>query len=201
MKLTIQEAQTILSKHLGLEVQIETFASYSDIPEEKQREILAKSVREGSEDQKLLNANLKFLEAVKLDKTSGKDYIAEAKDVFKSYIDSDFKHWKLDKEGEEKPETNLVVSELIKDATYKNIFTGDLDKLCLTQSQIIEFCKNHKDLLSGYWTFFLFKENNEFFVAYVRVNGDGLDVRVGKFAYGRVWPAKYRPRVVVATDL
>lgn len=202
MKLTLFDAQTILSKHLGVEVKIETSSSYSDIPVEKQKEILIKSVREGSEDQRqaLANPYLNLVTKLTLAPT-GKDYIAEAKDVFKSYIDSDFKHLNLDKESEARPETKLAVYELVKDAKFKDIFTGDLDKICLTQSQIIEFCKNHKELLSDSWTLFLFKENDKFFVARVLFDDDGLGVNVNEFANDHVWSAGYRRRVVVATDL
>lgn len=181
MKITILEAQTIISKHLGVEVQIEA-----------------------STDNKIEQSNpyLKTITNLKLAPTAGKRYIAKANDIFQSYIDSDFKNWKLDKKSEAKPETNVVVYELVKDGNYKDIFTGDLDKICLTQSQIIEFCKNHKELLSKYSaTFFLFKENNEFLVAYVNVNDDGLYAYVSRLALDYVCFAASAHRVVVATDL
>jgi cAMP phosphodiesterase len=74
----------------------------------------------------------------------------------------------------------------------------------LTQSQIISFCKKHKKNLASNnaATLFLFKENNEFFVAYVCVDFDGLLVDVYRFEDDRVWSAAYAHRLVVpATKL
>lgn len=179
MKITILEAQTIISKHLGVEVQIEA-----------------------STDNKIEQSNpyLKTITNLKLAPTAGKRYIAKANDIFQSYIDPDFKKWNLNKPGQAKPETKLGVYELIKNGAYKDIFTSasnDLDKICLTQDQIIEFCEKHKDLLSENYTFFLFKENDEFFVARVNFDDGGLYVRVREFEYDDVWFAEYRHRVVL----
>lgn len=100
--------------------------------------------------------------------------------------------------------------EMDKDATFKQMYEGyDLDKACLTQGQILEFIKSHKDKLrdGGYSTFFLFKvakgDKSEFFVARVYVYDDGtLSAYVRRFSYGLVWDAGRRHRVVVpATSL
>jgi len=59
----------------------------------------------------------------------------------------------------------VAVHEMQQDARFAEMFVslGDLDALCLTQSQIIRFCRDHRDKLrqSGYATFFLFKTNTD----------------------------------------
>ncbi len=80
-----------------------------------------------------------------------------------------------------------------------NSLSTDLDKLCLTQDQIIEFCTNHPSWLrqDGYGTFFLFKVKDEFFVCSVHVRDGGLCVGVDRLADGCVWDADGAHRVVV----
>lgn len=132
----------------------------------------------------------------------GTQTLAQAKDVFKSGIDPDFKNWKLDKQGLSTEETAVQVYELAKDATFAKMFGSfgtDLDKLCLTQHQIKAFCENYSRFLrtDGYATFFLFKAEDQFFVARVGVRSDGLCVLALRFEYDREWPADSQHRVVV----
>ena len=130
-----------------------------------------------------------------------KDTVARADDVF-SYIDSDFTNWNLDVKSPKTESTEMAVLEMDKDGTFKDIFTSinpNLDSMCLTQAQIIRFCEKNKDKLrtDGCGTFFLFKKDNEHFVAYVRVNSVGtLFVDVGRFSHDYVWRAGRRHRVV-----
>jgi len=141
-------------------------------------------------------------ESLMLDATSGEKIIAEAKDVF-SYIDSDFKGWKADEKGSATEETAVGVYEMTEDATFAQMFgslSPDINKLCLTQEQIINFCQKHRQHLrkDGYGTFFLFKSNNRFFVAHVRFDSDDtLEVFVNGLGVDRVWNAGSRRRVVV----
>ena len=107
--------------------------------------------------------------------------LSKGESVIIDACDGDFKGWGTDQPGRATVATPVDVHELIKDATFAKMFGSfgtDLDKLCLTQSQIKNFCKKHPSWLrtDGYATFFLFKENNEFFVAGVDVDSDGLDV-------------------------
>lgn len=134
--------------------------------------------------------------------TDGQRFLAKAEDTFKSYIDSDFKDWKLNKTSKAMLDTPTDVYEMVNDATFAQMFgslSNDLDKLCLTQDQIEEFCLAHPDQLraDGYGTFFLFKENEQFFVASVDVDSDGLYVNVHRLERGRVWDSGNRHRVVV----
>lgn len=140
-------------------------------------------------------------EKIMVEALNGKEYISNAKRVFKSYIDSDFRNWGLNKSGPATTETLFDVNELIKDATFAQIFTSitpDLDKLVLTQPQIIRFCEKHPTWLrqDGYATFFLIKENNEYFVVRVGVYSVGLSVGVDRFGDDSVWHGGCRRRVV-----
>lgn len=128
--------------------------------------------------------------------------IARADDIF-SYIDSDFENYGTDKKSPKTKETEVAVLEMDKDGTLADIFgsiSKDTGSMVMTQAQIIEFVKTHKDKLRTdyYSSFFLFKVGNEFFVARVDLLVDGsLSAGVGHFSRGGVWYAEYRPRVVV----
>ena len=141
-------------------------------------------------------------ETLELDSTDGKETMAKAGDLFTGYLDSDFKSYGTDVKSGPTEKANVQVHEMIKDGTFAQIFGGlsdDLDALCLSQAQIIQFVKKHRKWLrsDGYATFFLFKVNGEFFVAHVDVYGGGLGARVHGFSYDFVWGAGYRHRVVV----
>lgn len=142
-------------------------------------------------------------EVLELDETDGKDTIAEAKATFTGYLDGDFKSYGTDVPSPATGKMDVAVHEMIKDGTFSQIFGGmsnDLNSLCLTQPQIIQFVKKHRKWLrtDGYGTFFLFKVGDEFFVASVRVFGDGrLRVYAYRLSYDLVWNAGYRHRVVV----
>ena len=142
-------------------------------------------------------------ETLELDETDGKATIAKAEDTFPGYIDGDFKNYGCDVESEPTQKTKVSVHEMVKDGTFFQIFnsmSNDLNSLCLTQEQIIQFVKKHRKWLrtDGYATLFLFKVGDEFFVAHVRFYSDGqLRARVYRFSYDRVWRASYRYRIVV----
>lgn len=130
-------------------------------------------------------------------------FIGNQDKVFKCYISPDFKGWDLNKPGTSTEATDVSVHEVTKDATFAQMFGSlgvqDLSKLCLSQDQIVEFCKNHPERLrsEGYATFFLFRENENFFVADVYVNSDGLGVVVYRFECDRVWNGERCRRLVV----
>lgn len=124
------------------------------------------------------------------------EYIANATDVF-SYIDSDFKSWNTNiGEDTDSEISSCSVSELTENKKFSDIFT-DPEHMYLSQKQVIDFCRNHKDQLSENYTFFLFKVGTELFVASVYVrSGGGLGVDVNRLSDGRVWSAERRHRVV-----
>ena len=141
-------------------------------------------------------------EVITIYAVDGSKTIFNSEDVFKSWIDSDFKDWDLNKPDQKTPEIKTQVYEMAKNANYSQIFgslNDDLDKLCLTQHQIAEFCaKNQKYLRGNGWaTFFLFKVDGKYYVAYVFVDSDGLYVGVNRFEDDNVWDAERAHRVVV----
>lgn len=142
-------------------------------------------------------------ETLELDETDGKATIAKAKDTFPGWIDSDFENYDTNVRGPATKKTLVTVHEMIKDGTFAQIFGGmsdDLNSLCLTQPQIIQFVQKHKKWLrtDGYGTFFLFKVGDEFFVARVYFDGGGLlGVGADRFSYDYVSYAGCRHRVVV----
>ncbi len=140
-------------------------------------------------------------ETIMLDALDGKETLADAKEVFPSGVDDDFKKWVTNKAGIATKEQTVDVHELVKDGTFAQMFGSlgtDLDKLCLTQAQIKNFCKKHPNWLrkDGWATFFLFKVEDQFFVAYVLVYSDGLSVSVRSLEYDNVWRAAISHRVV-----
>ncbi|MCF7820442.1 MAG: hypothetical protein K9M44_03165 [Candidatus Pacebacteria bacterium] len=140
-------------------------------------------------------------ETIKVNATDGKVTIAQSAEVFESWLDPDFKNWNLDNFQASTKEMPVEAYEVVKDADFKTMLGSlneDLDKLCLTQSQIVDFCKNYKDRLNPNWgTFFLFKEGSRYFVAFVYVYSVGLFVYVHHFEYAFVWLAGYAHRLVV----
>ena len=141
-------------------------------------------------------------DTITISAVDGSKTIFNSEDIFKSWIDSDFKDWDLNKPDQKTPEIKTQVYEMAKNANYSQIFgslNDDLDKLCLTQHQIAEFCaKNQKYLRGNGWvTFFLFKVDGKYYVAYVVVLSDGLRVDVRRFEDGNVGTAERAHRVVV----
>ncbi len=142
-------------------------------------------------------------ETILIGPTDGKSAIAEAKDVFTSYIDYHFLSYGSDIKSKPSGPTNIEVYELVRDGNFYQIFTGarsNLDSLCLEQSQIIEFARHQRKWLrtDGDATFFLYKVRGEYFVASVFFDGySRLRVSAHKLGFGHIWCAGFRHRVVV----
>jgi hypothetical protein len=148
-------------------------------------------------------------ETIALDPTDGTITISQANEIFTSYLSPDFVNWNLDVPGPATEATEVSVHELVKDGTFRDIFESlncPLDRLCLTQHQIVSFVVKHRTRLreEGYGNFFLFKRDCEvpavpdnLFVADVDVVSVGrLRVNVRRFLRGNVWCAEYRHRFV-----
>jgi len=160
-------------------------------------------------ESKILNL-LSGSEKIILSRLDGRTKISQAKNVFKAYISSDFENLGLNKKSKSTPKTEVEIYEIAKNANFKDMFTSlsdDLDFLCLTQSQIIDFCEKHRSHLRqvGYATLFLTKKDFEkpatednLFVVGVGVGSDGLGVDVSRFGRAHVWSADARRRVVVS---
>lgn len=149
---------------------------------------------------------MKTLKTITLSPTKGTKTIVQATDVFSGWIDSDFKDWNLDSKLDSKviatKKMNVTIYEMTEDATFAQIFTQP-EEMFLTQEQIVRFCKEHPDELqpNGFSTFFLFKENNNFFVADVRWDGRRLGVNVYRLSSVGVWDAVYRRRFVIKSQV
>jgi hypothetical protein len=145
---------------------------------------------------------LSGVEELSLDKTDGTELLANAANLFTGYLDSDFVNYGTNVSSSPAPATKIAVYEMVENGDFAKIFgsfSTDLDKLCLSQGQIIQFVKKHSNWLhpDGWATFILFKVNGDFFVARVYRVGGGLEASVDRFSSDRVWGAEYRRRVVV----
>ena len=152
---------------------------------------------------KALNPSHSGAETLMLDALDGKETLVNATKVFSSGIDGNFKEWNTDKPGIATKEQTVDVHELVKDATFAQMFGSlgtDLDKLCLTQAQIINFCKKYPKWLhqDGYAIFFLFKVEDQFFVACVFSTSYHLGAAyMFPFETIKVWPAWFSYCLVV----
>lgn len=144
---------------------------------------------------------LRFLQTANIAPIRGCVTLAEASDVFTGWLDPDFKNYGTNVVGEDTGETAVDVYEMTHNGSYQTLFgsLGDPRKFCLTQGQIKEFCRSHRDLLrqEGSGTFFLFEVNASLFVASVGVGAGELGVGVSHFGDDYVWGAGIRRRLVV----
>jgi len=132
----------------------------------------------------------------------GSRTIPNSGDIFKTWIDPGFEKWDLNKLDQKTPEIKIQMYKMLQDANFKQVFCSlndDLDKLCLTQHQITKFCVDNQKYYreNGRRLFFLFKVGGKYFVAYVFVTSDGLDVVVYRLIHNRVWSAGSIRRLVV----
>ena len=132
---------------------------------------------------------------------TSKGNVFSAKKTFKLHMERDFKNWGLNQPGSSTAETLLAVSEMISDGTFFQLFTGinsDLDKIVMTQSQVIRFCEKHSNWLcwEGYATLFLTKANDDYFVLFVYVNPHIMFVGAAPLEGNYVCCGKYPNRLV-----
>jgi hypothetical protein len=151
------------------------------------------------------NSFLKLIsveQSIIINACDGTETLADANDVFKSFIAPEFKFWKLDKPVKASEETAVQVHELVEYANFVQMFgwlESDLDKLCFTQHQIKAFCKNHPSWLrrNVNSTFFLTKMDDHFFVVRACGDSDGLYLTVERFGQEHVWPPENTYHVVI----
>jgi len=141
-------------------------------------------------------------ETITIAACDGSRFIGNEKGVFKAFNEGLFASLGLNKHGKPTVATNVSIYEMIEDAMFEQMFGSlgnDLDKLCLSQHQIVEFCEKHVARLhqEGEATFFLFKEGDQFYVANVDVDADGMPVGVSRLENDYVQDSEYRPRLVV----
>lgn len=121
--------------------------------------------------------------------TDGERTFVKARDVFPWHLDGDFHNWGTDASSKSTTESLIDVREIIQDGTFPEIFgsiSADLERLCLTQDQIITFCLRYRNWLrgDGYSTFFLFKSSEQPFIADVSVRFSQLQALVHPFWRG-----------------
>jgi hypothetical protein len=140
-------------------------------------------------------------EKLMIEALDGSSYIYDDKIVFKSYIDGDFKNWGLNWPSPVTTETLVDVSEMVNNGTFIQIFneiTNNLDKIVMTQAQIIRFWEKYPSWLreDGCSTFFLTKVKAKYFVVRVRVSSHGMAVFVNWLKNDSIWKGNGRHRVV-----
>jgi len=115
---------------------------------------------------------------------AGNTTINRAKETF--FHVSSFEYIGLDKEqiASEETEVNVYQSTQMF-TTFSEMYNSlgvDLNKLCFTQSQIINFCqKNSQYLCQGGPTFFLIKNNDKFLVVRIHSFANGLQASFDPF--------------------
>lgn len=138
-----------------------------------------------------------------IDAVDGTQLIMNDQDVFKLGIDTLFKRC-ADNNKHSCPTLETVVQNyrLTSGANFLQIFkslSSNLDKLCLSQHQIINFCSNYSNKLcqSKYATFFLFKGNYELLVARLGTFAGELGIRLYKLNDYSIWFAKDYRQIIV----
>jgi len=125
--------------------------------------------------------------------------IANATDVFKSGIDSDFNNYGLNMLSKSSTPARIYGYELVKGGIFKDMFLSfgvDLEKLWSRQGQVIDICSVYAKHLcqNGNANFFLIKKDEDkpatednLFVVSVYVVGGGLYARVRRFSFVSGW--------------
>ena len=138
------------------------------------------------------------LNTIKLKAQKGRTILG-ATDVFPGYIDSCFRNWGLNRNvtQSEIQERNFNIKELTENMTFAQMFNTETD--VMSQEEIVAFCQQYPNYLhpDGFPTFFLIKENGDYYV----VNTDFLPTErracVRKIDDDHVWDAKNNYRLVV----
>lgn len=115
-------------------------------------------------------------EPLLIDACDGTETFSTSEDTFKDGIDEILKTLEAKKASKATGETLVNVHQILKDVTHSQVFGllgNNLEKLCLTQHQIIKFCQKYQGTNKKFLspsissTRFLFKIDDEFVVAYV----------------------------------
>lgn len=96
----------------------------------------------------------------------------------------------------------LLVYQLNEDLKTSEIFKSfrvNMNKLCLSENQVLCFCKKYPEELKseGLATFFLVKKGNKYFVFDVHKGNDKILVVVSDMQNSRIWQGKHAYRIVV----
>jgi len=139
----------------------------------------------------------------------GKVVISNSQEIFRLFIDENFKKLDLNEIQVRTPKTFFDAAEIVSDTKLQQIFFAvnpDLDKIVMTQHQIVEFCQKNRAWLSQgkCVNFFLIKSKksifpkspNNYFVVIAHCLYNGLSVRVSQFDCNSAWHGNCRHRVI-----
>ena len=120
---------------------------------------------------------------VMIEALDGKTFISQANKIFNCLIDKAFDHYNLNEFSVSTPKTMVDIYEISKGVSHYQMFnsvTKDLNRLVVTQAQIINFCEKHPDWLAqkDRGIYFVIKAHDQFFVVNVRPHSEGLCVDV-----------------------
>ena len=140
-----------------------------------------------------------------IDHCDGTKTIASSEDVFDLCIGGNCLKEDFNIISKSTKKIQVSVSEVIKNSTLVHIFgcldkNHDLDELCLTQHQISDFCRDHRDLLRGdtYGTLFLTKTGVNYYVLHVIMLGGGLAIHRHHLGDSTIhWKSACLHRVIV----
>jgi hypothetical protein len=114
-----------------------------------------------------------------------------------SKVEGIFEVWKSDQSSVDTKEASVKAFEFNAGPSFAEIFGSfrtKLNELCFTKSQIIRFCKKYPQYLqsNGNGNYFLFKENNKYFVVdvsvdYVYIFRFNIDIILGSVDLRRVF--------------
>jgi hypothetical protein len=103
---------------------------------------------------------------------------------------------------------SISAYELVLPANFLTIFKflskkRDLLQMCFTESQIIEFCQTHKNLLksNSCANFFLIKRQSNIMVLNIRLKSGKFDFTLNDINYKYVWPGEKSRRIFIAKQL
>ena len=116
-------------------------------------------------------------------KCNGTRTILRSTKTFSGHIHIFFKMLKLDTSSNATDKTSVHIYKIATDTTFLQMLGSldlDLDKLHLTQHQIIRYCEMNTEILctEGLVTFFLLKKHNRFFIVAVGMISSGLTADV-----------------------
>jgi len=116
-----------------------------------------------------------------IESSDGQDFIAGVPGRF-AYVDRDFEFFGLNTYSPATAETSLEVLDFNGDCPLHKIFyriSNNLEKIIISQTQIIQFCKKYpEDLSRKYANFFITRVELEYFVIRLYYLFDGFHFHV-----------------------
>jgi hypothetical protein len=118
-----------------------------------------------------------------------------------AFVDADFVAWGLNRPGQKTKKTDLTFYLPPKDdSTFCRLFNGPdtlLEKMALTQHQIVRFCEKYPEQLREYADFFIFKNGKEYFITIVYKDGKDVIAIVRRTLFASIWFGSQPRRLVI----